>query len=120
MEQLLAEEPRPTAAVVWSPTAALPVLAAALGLGFCIPDDLSVVAYNDSPIAGYLGPGLTTVRMPLDEMARSESGACSESPTASARGMSSPTRRPYSSAAGRRRRLRIGGAARLCQAPAPV
>ena len=31
---------------------------------------MSVIAYNDSPIAGYLEPPLTTVHMPLAEMAR--------------------------------------------------
>jgi LacI family transcriptional regulator len=28
-----------------------------------------VIAYNDSPVASYLDPPLTTVHMPLDEMA---------------------------------------------------
>jgi LacI family transcriptional regulator len=69
-EQLLAQTPRPTAVCVWSPTAAVPVLAAAKQSGFSIPDDLSIVAYNDSPIMDYLDPSLATVRMPLGDMAR--------------------------------------------------
>jgi LacI family transcriptional regulator len=67
--ELLAETPRPTAIVVWSPTAAVPALAAAHQSGLQLPEELSVMSYNDSPIAGYLDPPLTTVRMPLREMA---------------------------------------------------
>lgn len=69
-EQLLEGEPRPTAIAVWSPTAAVPALAAARRLGIRVPEHMSVIAYNDSPIAGYLEPSLTTVHMPLAEMAR--------------------------------------------------
>ncbi len=69
-EQALSTTPRPTALVVWSPTAAVVALAAAHRLGMRMPEELSVVSYNDSPIAEYLQPPLTTVRMPLGEMAR--------------------------------------------------
>jgi DNA-binding LacI/PurR family transcriptional regulator len=68
--RLLDERPDLTALVVWSPTAAVPAVAAVRRSGHRIPDDLSVVAYNDSPIASYLDPALTTVHMPLDEMSR--------------------------------------------------
>jgi LacI family transcriptional regulator len=69
-ERLLAADPRPTAFAIWSSNAAVPALAAARRAGLQLPADLSVVAYNESPIAGYLDPPLTTVHMPLDEMAR--------------------------------------------------
>jgi LacI family transcriptional regulator len=69
-EQLLEGTPRPTAIAVWSPTAAVPALAAARRLGVQVPEQMSVIAYNDSPIAEYLEPPLTTVHMPLAEMAR--------------------------------------------------
>jgi LacI family transcriptional regulator len=69
-QQLMTEAPRPTALVVWSPTAAVPALAAVRRLGLRVPDELSVIAYNDSPIASYLEPPLTTIHMPLGEMAR--------------------------------------------------
>lgn len=69
-QELLSHTPRATALVVWSPTAAVPALAAARRSGLQLPEDLSVVSYNDSPIAGYLDPPLTTVRMPLAEMAQ--------------------------------------------------
>ena len=74
-QRLLGEGPRPTALTVWSPTAAVPALAAAKACGLRVPEDLSVVAYNDSSIATYLDPPLTTVRMPLDEMSRAAVGS---------------------------------------------
>jgi DNA-binding LacI/PurR family transcriptional regulator len=65
---LLSREDRPTALIVWSPTAAVPALAAARESGLRLPHELSLVAYNDSPVARYLEPPLTTVHMPLEEM----------------------------------------------------
>ena len=67
--ELLDEPSRPTALIVWSPTAAVPALAAARQSGLKLPEELSVVSYNDSTLAAYLEPPLTTVRMSLDEMA---------------------------------------------------
>jgi LacI family transcriptional regulator len=43
-------------------------MAAARQRSLRIPDDLSVVGFHDAPVAGYLDPPLTTVRMPLGEM----------------------------------------------------
>jgi DNA-binding LacI/PurR family transcriptional regulator len=37
--------------------------------GLAIPEELSVVGFHDPPIAEFLNPPLTTVRMPLGEMA---------------------------------------------------
>jgi LacI family transcriptional regulator len=45
------------------------VLRAARLAGLRIPDDLSVVALHDSELADYFNPPLTTVRMPVEEMA---------------------------------------------------
>jgi LacI family transcriptional regulator len=38
------------------------------GVGRRIPDDLSVISYDDLPLADYLDPPLTTVAMPLQEL----------------------------------------------------
>jgi LacI family transcriptional regulator len=35
-----------------------------------IPEDLSVVGYDDSPLASRLWPSLTTVRLPIRDMGR--------------------------------------------------
>jgi LacI family transcriptional regulator len=77
-QRLLAATPRPTALAVWSPTAAVPALAAIRGFGLRVPEQISVIAYNDSPIAGYLEPPLTTVHMPLAEMAEGGVGCLLE------------------------------------------
>ena len=33
-----------------------------------VPEDLSLVTYDDMPLADYLRPPLTTIRMPLSEL----------------------------------------------------
>lgn len=38
--------------------------------GFRIPDDVSVVSFDDEEIAAYLRPGLTTAKIPYEEMGR--------------------------------------------------
>lgn len=38
--------------------------------GLRIPEDMSIVSFDDDEIAGYLRPGLTTVRIPYEEMGR--------------------------------------------------
>jgi LacI family transcriptional regulator len=38
--------------------------------GLRIPDDVSVVSFDDEEIAAYLRPGLTTARIPYEEMGR--------------------------------------------------
>ena len=45
-------------------------LSAARERGLRIPDDLSVVGFDDSELAEIVTPGLTTVRQPLAEMGR--------------------------------------------------
>lgn len=69
MGQLLSVKPRPTAVTVWSLAAAVGALAAARRAGVDLPRELSVIAFHDAPIAAYLDPPLTTVRMPLRELA---------------------------------------------------
>jgi LacI family transcriptional regulator len=69
MDRLLALATPPTAVVVWSLAAAVGALAAARRRGLRMPDELSIVGFHDAPLAEYLDPPLTTVRMPLGEMA---------------------------------------------------
>jgi len=33
-----------------------------------VPDDLSIVGFDDTPVAGFASPPLTTVRQPLREI----------------------------------------------------
>ena len=59
---------RPTAVAIWSLAAAIGAVAAARRRGLKLPEELSVVAFHDAPIAAYLDPPLTTIRMPLREL----------------------------------------------------
>jgi DNA-binding LacI/PurR family transcriptional regulator len=66
---LLDRPDRPTAIFAGSDFQALGVMRAATELGISVPGELSVVGYDDLPIAQWIGAGLTTVRQPLREMA---------------------------------------------------
>jgi LacI family transcriptional regulator, xylobiose transport system transcriptional regulator len=59
----------PTAIFAGSDLQALGLYEAARELGVLIPGDLSVVGYDDLPVARWVGPPLTTIRQPLTEMA---------------------------------------------------
>jgi LacI family xylobiose transport system transcriptional regulator len=60
---------RPTAVFTGNDLQALGLYEAARELGLRIPEDLSVVGFDDLPVARWVGPPLTTVRQPLTEMA---------------------------------------------------
>lgn len=62
-EELLGLPDRPTAIFAGSDTHALGVLEAAERAGLAVPDDLSIVGFDDIAVAAYVG--LTTVRQPL-------------------------------------------------------
>ncbi len=65
-EQLLLDNPEPpTAIFAASDTQALGVLDAARRLGRRVPEDLSIIGFDDVEIARYVG--LTTIRQPLAE-----------------------------------------------------
>jgi DNA-binding LacI/PurR family transcriptional regulator len=58
----------PTAVACSTDLAAVGVLHAANDLGWKVPDDLSVVGFDDLMYAGYTIPALTTLRMPTSEI----------------------------------------------------
>jgi LacI family xylobiose transport system transcriptional regulator len=60
---------RPTAVFAGSDLQALGVLEAARLKGLRVPEDLSVVGYDDVPLAQWSSPPLTTVHQPLRSMA---------------------------------------------------
>ena len=66
--RMLVDDDRPTAIFAASDTQALGVIAAARELGLHVPDDLSVIGYDDIEAADYVG--LTTVRQQLFESGR--------------------------------------------------
>ncbi|NYK08943.1 LacI family DNA-binding transcriptional regulator [Leifsonia naganoensis] len=67
--RLLGLPERPTAIVAANDTQALGVFDAAAALGLRIPEDVSVVGFDDVRPALWARPPLTTVRQPLQEMA---------------------------------------------------
>ena len=67
---LLDRERPPTAVVAASDHMALGVVEAARRRGLRVPEDLSVVGFDDLPEASWAAPPLTTVRQPMAEMGR--------------------------------------------------
>jgi LacI family transcriptional regulator len=66
--QLITRVDPPTAIFAFSDHLALGVYEAARASGLSIPDQLSVVGFDDLPAARWASPPLTTVRQPLEEM----------------------------------------------------
>ncbi len=69
-EALLALNPRPTAIFTGNDEMAAGVYKAAREAGLSVPRDLSVVGFDDSPMASRLWPLLTSVRLPIRDMGR--------------------------------------------------
>lgn len=69
-EALLSLNPRPTAIFTGNDEMASGVYMAARNFGLEIPRDLSVIGFDDSPIASRMWPLLTSVRLPIHEMGR--------------------------------------------------
>jgi LacI family transcriptional regulator len=67
-EALLKLRARPTAIFVASDDMALETINVALAKGIRVPEELSVVGFDDNPAAAHGRVPLTTVRQPLDEM----------------------------------------------------
>jgi LacI family repressor for deo operon, udp, cdd, tsx, nupC, and nupG len=67
-DQLLSRRDGPTAVFCFNDGMAIGVLQAAKRLGRRIPDDLSVVGFDDIQFARYTDPALTTVAQPMREI----------------------------------------------------
>jgi LacI family transcriptional regulator len=66
---LLDRPDRPTAVFAVNDNNAIGVMAVAHALGLQVPDDLSLVGYNDIPVVSRLPVPLTTVRVPFPQIA---------------------------------------------------
>ncbi|MGH2523768.1 MAG: LacI family DNA-binding transcriptional regulator [Anaerolineales bacterium] len=64
LNELLALQPRLTAVFVASDTVALGVLQAIRQHGLSVPQDIALVGFDDIPLAEFVDPPLTTVRLP--------------------------------------------------------
>ena len=67
--ELLQQEDRPTAIFAANDEMAFAVIRVAHQQGLRVPDDLSVVGFDDIPLGRMALPALTTVRQPVEEMA---------------------------------------------------
>ena len=67
--ELMRLAPRPTAIVASTDVLAIGVLRGALVSGIRVPEELSVVGFDDIPMAAFTVPALTTMRMPTAAMA---------------------------------------------------
>ncbi|MFF4418758.1 LacI family DNA-binding transcriptional regulator [Streptosporangium sp. NPDC001559] len=76
--RLLTRDPRPTAIFAANDTVAIGVLAAAAELGLRVPEDLSVVGYDNVHLAGTQPISLTTVDQPRRAMGRSAAALLSD------------------------------------------
>jgi DNA-binding LacI/PurR family transcriptional regulator len=60
---------RPTAVMASTDVLAIGALHAACGAGIAVPGEISIVGFDDLPMAEYTTPALTTVHMPIAQMA---------------------------------------------------
>jgi LacI family transcriptional regulator len=68
--KLLARKDRPTAIFAANDLSAFGVMAALQEQGLKVPEDMSVVGFDDVPSALHVHPALTTVRQPMEGMGR--------------------------------------------------
>ncbi|MEO7998358.1 MAG: LacI family DNA-binding transcriptional regulator, partial [Gemmatimonadaceae bacterium] len=70
-QKLLRERDRPDAIFCANDAMAVGVIGALHEAGLRVPDDIAVVGFDDIPIARFLTPPLTTVRVPIAELGSS-------------------------------------------------
>jgi LacI family transcriptional regulator len=70
MQQLLQVDDRPTAVFAANDLSAFGAMQAIRDAGLRIPDDMSIIGFDDIPEAAMMSPKLTTVRQPLEQMGR--------------------------------------------------
>ena len=67
-DNLLSRPDRPTAIFTGNDEMAIGVYTSARNAGLRVPEDLSIVGFDDTPMAARIAPALTTVRLPIREM----------------------------------------------------
>jgi LacI family transcriptional regulator len=66
--ELLGRADRPTAVFASNDLSAIATVTAAHGLGLGVPDDLSVIGFDNVPESALASPPLTTIKQPLQQM----------------------------------------------------
>jgi DNA-binding LacI/PurR family transcriptional regulator len=70
MQQLLSGGKKFTALVAFNDPSAIGAIRALQDLGLKVPDDVSVIGFDDIKVAAFNNPRLTTIRQPLSNMGR--------------------------------------------------
>jgi len=68
--EFLVRSPAPTAIFCYNDMTAIGALSALKHRGLRVPEDVSLVGFDDIPFAAYVDPPLTTIHQPKDEMGR--------------------------------------------------
>ena len=68
MQQLLTRPEKPTAVFAFDDPMAIGAICAATQAGFRVPEDISIVGYDDVEMARFSSPPLTTIRHPKAEL----------------------------------------------------
>ena len=68
MHAMLACRARPTAVFCANDIQAIGAMYECRDAGIGVPGDMSIIGFDDLPIASYISPPLTTIRVPADEM----------------------------------------------------
>ncbi len=70
MKKLMEQESLPTALVVASDPMAIGVIRALHEAGIKVPEDISVISFDDIEASAFLNPTLSTVKIPTEEMGK--------------------------------------------------
>lgn len=70
MNQVLASNDRPTATFCCNDMAAIGAIRACMDQGVRIPEDMAILGFDNVSLSNFLSPRLTTINMPLYEMAQ--------------------------------------------------
>ena len=68
ISELLEKDPRPTAVFATNDIVAIGAWPTILGSGYRIPEDLSIVGFDDIEVSRFLVPALTTIAQPAREI----------------------------------------------------
>lgn len=66
--RLLAKEVRPTAILASNDQMAMAANAVAQGMGLVVPDDLSLISFDNTPVVRFVHPALTAIDQPIAEV----------------------------------------------------
>lgn len=69
MEAILRRKPRPTALIAANDLMAIGAMQAAIDAGLNVPKDISIIGFDDLPLATIMSPQLTTIHLSRQEIA---------------------------------------------------